>query len=91
MQPQTPLFTSDSQNPPRSGHAVYLGVKAFCGNILKLQQFTFSHSIMLNICCKCVLAFDLYNIVYTKSYLPEKKKEELTNYFYFDRLSLKYK
>ena len=27
MQPKTPLFTSDSQHPPRFGHAVYLGVK----------------------------------------------------------------
>ena len=26
MQPKTPLFTSDSQHPPRFGHAVYLGV-----------------------------------------------------------------
>ena len=25
MQPKTPLFTSDSQRPPRFGHAVYLG------------------------------------------------------------------
>ena len=24
VQPKTPLFTSDSQHPPRSGHAVYL-------------------------------------------------------------------
>ena len=26
MQPKTPLFTSDSQHPPRFRHAVYLGV-----------------------------------------------------------------
>ena len=25
MQPKTPLFTSDSQHPPRFRHAVYLG------------------------------------------------------------------
>ena len=25
MQPKTPLFTSNSQHPPRFGHAVYLG------------------------------------------------------------------
>ena len=27
MQPKTPLFTSDSQHPPRFGHVVYLGVQ----------------------------------------------------------------
>ena len=26
VQPKTPLFTSDSQHPPRFRHAVYLGV-----------------------------------------------------------------
>ena len=29
MQPKTPLFTSDSQHPPRFGHAVYLGDTGF--------------------------------------------------------------
>ena len=31
MQPKTPLFTSDSQHPPRLGHVVYLGENTiFC-------------------------------------------------------------
>ena len=47
MQPKTPLFTSDSQHPPRFRHAVYLGGQAFvkfASNLLlshfkKLKEF----------------------------------------------------
>ena len=60
----------------------------FCGSILKLQQLTFSIFIMPNICCKCFLADDLYNI--SNLILPDKKKEEATKPFYSDRLSLTY-
>ena len=34
VQPKTPLFTSDSKHPPRSGHAVYLGDKSSTVNPL---------------------------------------------------------
>ena len=30
VQPKTPLFTSDSQHPPRFRHAVYLGDDTVC-------------------------------------------------------------
>ena len=30
VQPQNPLFTSDSQHPPRSRHAVHLGGDSKC-------------------------------------------------------------
>ena len=33
MQPKTPLFTSDSQHPPRFGHAVYLGDDTFIDDL----------------------------------------------------------
>ena len=53
----------------------------FCGSILKLKQLSFSNSIMLhvNICCKYLLADDLYII--PSLILPYKKKEEATNPF----------
>ena len=41
MQPKTPLFTSDSQHPPRFRHAVYLGV-----HIRSLKSFGNKHIVM---------------------------------------------
>ena len=43
--------------------------------------------LMLNICCKCLQPDDLYNIS-SLIIIPEKKKEEATNPFYSNRLSL---
>ena len=38
MQPKTPLFTCNSQHPPRSGHAVYLGVGDLIGFVYDLSD-----------------------------------------------------
>ena len=71
------VMTLDSFN----AFTVSVTPQSVCVSILKLQQLTFSNSIMLNICCKCLLADDLY-------YFTQKKNKAATNPFYFDRLSL---
>ena len=43
VQPKTPLFTSDSQHPPRFRHAVYLGAAVILVKIIFSEPNSFMH------------------------------------------------
>ena len=59
MQPKTPLFTSDSQHPPRFRHAVYLGVDGMVAQILILM---FQPTLMP--ICATIIVIDLCFCMY---------------------------
>ena len=58
VQPKTPWFTSDSQHPPRFGHAVYLGGFSFFLILIDLpDRFKILNK---NIIIKSVASFQFY-------------------------------
>ena len=52
MQPKTYLFTSDSQHPPKFGHAVYLGASS---TFVPMQQTELTPCQLGNFDCFCCL------------------------------------